>query len=481
MSERMPKVLLRHAAEAMGRMRHIHFVGIGGAGMSGIAEVMLNLGYRVSGSDLRESAVVRHLQGQGAQVLLGHRAEHIAGADAVVISSAVRPDNPEVVAARERRIPVVPRAEMLAELMRFRFGIAIAGTHGKTTTTSLIASLLAEGGLDPTFVIGGRLNSAGSNARLGAGEFLVAEADESDASFLYLQPMMAVVTNIDRDHMGTYDGDFDRLRETFGEFLHHLPFYGRAVLCADDAEVRGLLPSLSRPFLTYGIEQEADLRAFDLRHAASRTEFRVRVRGEGGESRFLLNLPGRHNVLNALAAIGVARELGVDDEAIARALEGFQGIGRRFNILYDGPVDGKRVMLVDDYGHHPREIAATLQAARSGWPGRRILLVFQPHRYSRTQELFEDFVRELSQPDALLLTEVYAAGEEPISGVDGRALSRAVRARGQVTPVFVEPLAELPEVLRAQLRDGDIVLLMGAGDIGAAAAALPERLGEPGG
>jgi len=476
MNERVPKMLLRHAAEAMGRMRHIHFVGIGGAGMSGIAEVMLNLGYRVSGSDMREGAPFRRLQAAGARVMVGHRAENIAGADAVVISSAVRPDNPEVVAARAQRIPVVPRAEMLAELMRFRFGIAIAGTHGKTTTTSLIASLLAEGGLDPTFVIGGRLNSAGSNARLGAGEFLVAEADESDASFLYLQPMMAVVTNIDRDHMTTYDGDFDRLRETFGEFLHHLPFYGMAVLCVDDPEVRGLLSTISRPFLTYGMEQEADLRASEVCYTGSRTEFTVRQRGESEGSRFVLNLPGRHNVLNALAAIAVARELGVDDEAIARALEGFQGIGRRFNVLAEPVVDGKRVMLVDDYGHHPREIAATVQAARSGWPGRRIVLVFQPHRYTRTEELFEDFVRELSQVDALLLTEVYAAGEDPISGVDGRSLSRAVRARGQVVPVFLDPLAELPEVLRALVRDGDIVLMMGAGDIGAAASALPERL-----
>ncbi len=470
-------VQLRHAAEAMGRMRHIHFVGIGGVGMSGIAEVLLNLGYRVSGSDMRRNPVVARLEQQGAEIKIGHRAENISGADAVVVSSAVQADNPEVATAREERIPVVPRAEMLAELMRFRFGIAVAGTHGKTTTTSLTASLLAEGGLDPTFVIGGRLNSAGSNARLGAGEFLVAEADESDASFLYLQPMMAVVTNIDADHMTTYDGDFNRLLGTFIEFLHHLPFYGHAVLCIDDDKVRGLLPQISRPVQTYGISEEADLQAFDIRQDGMRTHFSVRFASGEEPLHLTLNLPGRHNVLNALAAIAVARELGVDKEAIARGLERFQGIGRRFQVSDEGcRIRDGSVMLVDDYGHHPKEIEATLAAAREGWPGRRVVLVFQPHRYSRTQEQFEDFVQVLSQADVLVLTEVYAAGEEPIPGADGRTLSRAVRMRGQVDPVFVADAEEVPEVLAGLLQDGDMVLTLGAGDIGAVAARLPETL-----
>ncbi len=470
-------VQLRHAAEAMGRMRHIHFVGIGGVGMSGIAEVLLNLGYRVSGSDMRRNPVVSRLEQQGAEIKIGHRAENISGADAVVVSSAVQADNPEVAAAREERIPVVPRAEMLAELMRFRFGIAVAGTHGKTTTTSLTASLLAEGGLDPTFVIGGRLNSAGSNARLGAGEFLVAEADESDASFLYLQPMMAVVTNIDADHMTTYDGDFNRLLGTFIEFLHHLPFYGHAVLCIDDDKVRGLLPQISRPVQTYGINEEADLQAFDIRQEGMRTHFSVRFASGGEPLHLTLNLPGRHNVLNALAAIAVARELGVDKEAIARGLERFQGIGRRFQVSGEAcRIQGGSVMLVDDYGHHPKEIEATLAAAREGWPDKRVVLVFQPHRYSRTQEQFEDFVQVLSQADVLVLTEVYPAGEQPIPGADGRTLSRAVRMRGQVDPVFVADVEEVPEVLAGLLQDGDMVLTLGAGDIGAVAARLPETL-----
>ncbi len=472
------RMQLRHAAEAMGRMRHIHFVGIGGVGMSGIAEVLVNLGYRVSGSDMKRSAAVERLERQGVTVFLEHRAENIAGADAVVTSSAVRSENPEVAAAREQRIPIVPRAEMLAELMRFRFGIAVAGTHGKTTTTSLVSSLLAEGGLDPTFVIGGRLNSAGSNARLGAGEFLVAEADESDASFLYLQPMMAVVTNIDADHMSTYDGDFNRLRGTFIEFLHHLPFYGHAVLCIDDDEVRGLLPQISRPLRTYGTREEADVRAFDIQQEGLRTRFSVQL-SEGGEPLHLtLNMPGRHNVLNALAAIAVARELGVDREAIGRALEKFQGIGRRFQ-AHDGcKIANGKVMLVDDYGHHPKEVAATMAAAREGWPGRRVVLAFQPHRYSRTQEQFEDFVQVLSQADVLVLTDVYPAGEQPIPGADGRALSRAIRTRGQVDPVFINDPSELPEVLFGLLQDGDIVLTLGAGDIGAIAARLPGLLCE---
>ncbi len=466
---------LRHAAEAMGRMRHIHFVGIGGAGMSGIAEVMLNLGYDISGSDQKAGAVIKQLQKQGAQIEIGHRAENIKGADAVVISSAVKEDNPEVQAARAERIPVVPRAEMLAELMRFRFGIAVAGTHGKTTTTSLVASLLAEGGLDPTFVIGGRLNSAGTNARLGTGEFLVAEADESDASFLYLQPTMAVVTNIDADHMTTYGGDFDRLRQTFIEFLHHLPFYGQAVLCIDDDEIRGLLPQLARPVSTYGFSEDADLRAIDVRQEGLKTHFSIRFSGDEEILPVTLNMPGRHNVLNSLAAIAVARDLGVDNDSIARALEKFQGIGRRFQVNECQTANGK-VMLVDDYGHHPREVAATISAIREGWPERRLVLAFQPHRYTRTQEQFDDFAQVLSQADVLVLTEVFAAGESPIAGADGRALSRAIRTRGQVDPIFIDPVTDLSELLSGLVRDGDVVAMMGAGDIGAMAAKMPELL-----
>ncbi len=465
----------RHAAEAMGRIRRLHFVGIGGAGMNGIAQVMLNLGYAVSGTDLRENPATQRLAEQGAVIHIGHAAAHVAGADAVVISSAVKPDNPEVAAARAARIPVVPRAEMLAEIMRFRYGVAVAGTHGKTTTTSLVASLLIEGGLDPTFVIGGRLNAAGSYARLGAGEVLVAEADESDASFLYLQPQLAVVTNIDADHMATYGGDFDRLRAAFAEFLHHLPFYGLAVLCGDDHEVRQLLPAISRPVLTYGTGADLDLRAVEIRQAGHHTHFEVQPRtGDGFAVR--LNLPGRHNVLNALAAIAVARELGVGTTHIQAALAGFQGIGRRFQVHEGQLTNGGRVMLVDDYGHHPRELAATLAAAREGWPGRRLVLAFQPHRYSRTRDAFDDFVKVLSTADVLVLTEVYAAGEDPVAGATGRDLSRAVRVRGQVDPVFVDALCELPQVLAGLLRDGDILLTMGAGDIGAIAAQLPKEL-----
>ncbi len=466
----LPRV---HAAEAMGRMRRLHFVGIGGAGMNGIAQVMLNLGYEISGSDLAENAATRRLAEQGAEIHIGHHPDHVRGADAVVISSAVTEDNPEVAAARAARIPVVPRAEMLAEIMRFRYGVAVAGTHGKTTTTSLIASLLIEGGLDPTFVIGGRLNAAGSHARLGTGEVLVAEADESDASFLYLQPMMAVVTNVDRDHMGTYGGDFSRLEDAFVEFLHHLPFYGLAILCADDPGVRRLLPRVTRQFVTYGTVPEADLRATGLQHQGSRSRFVVE--GAGFEPfPVSLGLPGRHNVLNALAAIAVARELGVERRTIQRALERFQGIGRRFQVNEECSRDGVTFTLVDDYGHHPREIEATLEAVRAGWPGRRLVLVFQPHRYSRTRDAFEDFVRVLSGADVLVLTEVYPAGEEPLPDATGRELSRAVRARGMVEPVFAERLEEVPGVLEALVREGDLVLLMGAGDIGRLAARLAE-------
>ncbi len=459
----------------MKRVRRIHFVGIGGAGMSGIAEVVLNLGFAVSGSDMRENQATRRLAGLGARIFIGHDASHVAEADAVVISSAVGDDNPEVAAARERRVPVVPRAEMLAELMRFRYGIAVAGTHGKTTTTSLIASVLSEGGLDPTFVIGGRLNSAGANARLGDSGYLVAEADESDASFLYLQPMIAVVTNIDADHLSTYGGDFERLVGTFGEFLHHLPFYGLAVLCIDDPEVRRLLPSIGRPILTYGFDADADVRASELRQEGPRTRFEVSL-GEGEHFAVTLNMPGRHNVANALAAIAIGHELGVSSDAMCRALAGFEGIGRRFQTHRCRVAEADDVLLIDDYAHHPNELRATLEAVREGWPGRRLVLVFQPHRYSRTQERFEDFVQILSGADVLVLSEVYAAGEAPITGADGRALSRAIRARGQVDPVFVDPVTDVPGVLHGLLRSGDIVLVAGAGDIGAVAAGLPQEL-----
>jgi len=462
--------------QGMGRVRRIHFVGAGGAGMGGIAEVLHNLGYSVSGSDLRENAVTRRLNRLGVKVWAGHDARHVEDSDAVVVSSAVGADNPEVAAARQRRIPVVPRAEMLAELMRFRYGIGVAGTHGKTTTTSLIASLLAEGGLDPTFVIGGQLNSAGSHARLGDGHYLVAEADESDASFLYLQPSLAVVTNIDADHLSTYEGDFERLRQTFIEFLHHLPFYGLAVLCLDDPAIRNVLPEVTRPVITYGFEEEADVRAANLRQEGVRTHFTVRRPGHERVLPITLNLPGRHNVLNALAAIAVATELGVSDAAIQRVLAGFEGIGRRFQMTGEVQTPAGRVLLIDDYAHHPREIAPTLAAVRAGWPGRRLVVAFQPHRYTRTHDLFDDFTQVLSGVDALILSEIYPAGESPISGADGRALCRGIRARGHVDPVFLDNIADLPAVLQDILQDGDVLLTMGAGDIGAVAARLADEL-----
>jgi UDP-N-acetylmuramate--alanine ligase len=463
--------------ERMRRIARIHFVGIGGVGMGGIAEVLHNLGYQVSGSDIKDNALTRRLSGLGMTVHIGHDARWVEGSDVVVVTTAVDQANPEVNEAHRRRIPVVRRAEMLAELMRFRYGIAVAGTHGKTTTTSLIASLLGEGGLDPTFVIGGRLNSIGSNARLGAGDYLVAEADESDASFLHLLPMIAVVTNIDADHMSTYGGDFGRLRQTFMEFLHQLPFYGLAVMCLDDPVIAESLPQVPRPVLTYGLSLGADVQARNIRQRQATTQFTV-VNRQGVELEITLSLAGQHNVLNALAAIAVARELGVEDAAIQRALAGFQGIGRRFQLYGEITTAAGSVLMIDDYGHHPREIAATVQAVRAGWPQRRLVAVFQPHRYSRTRDLFEDFVKVLSEIDVLLLLEVYPAGEEPISAADGRALSRAVRARGQVDPVFVDTLADLPAVLRSLLQDGDVLLTSGAGDIGAAAAKLPEQLRE---
>ncbi len=461
-------------ANWMRRVRHIHFVGIGGAGMSGIAEVLCNLGYRVSGSDLQESATTRRLRELGAQVFIGHDPARVSECHVVVISSAVGEDNPEVRRARELRLPVVPRAEMLAELMRFRQGVAVAGTHGKTTTTSLIASVLAEGGLDPTFVIGGRLIGAGTHARLGTGQDLVAEADESYASFLHLQPLVAVVTNIDADHMGTYGGDFARLRQAFLEFLHRPPFYGLAVLCLDDPVLRELAPNVPRPILSYGMTEAADVHATDVRQEGARTHFTVVRAGNDARLEIVLNLPGRHNVLNALAAVAVAGELGVSDEAIRHALEGFEGIARRFQVYGELPAPAGQVLLVDDYGHHPREVAATVRAIRDGWPERRLVLAFQPHRYSRTRDLFEDFAQVLSQVDALVLLEVYAAGEAPIPGADGRTLSRAIRARGQVDPVFVPSTTDLPEALAGVLAGGDVLLTLGAGDIGAVARRLAE-------
>ena len=450
------------------KVRHIHFVGIGGSGMSGIAEVLANLGYQVSGSDLSENAATRRLADLGAKISLKHEAQHINGADAVVISSAVKADNPEVIAARERRIPVVPRALMLAELMRLKQGVAIAGTHGKTTTTSLVASVLAEGGVDPTFVIGGRLNAAGSNARLGAGDFIVVEADESDASFLHLQPVIAVVTNIDADHMDTYEQDFGRLKQAFLQFLQNLPFYGAAVLCADDPNVRELIPSVTKPLLTYGTGADANVRAEAISHDGGRMRFRA-LRKDAKPLDVVLNLPGRHNVLNALAAIAVGTEVGIKDEAIHKALKEFRGVGRRFQNY--GDIDG-RFTLIDDYGHHPAEMAATVEAARGAFPGRRIVLAFQPHRYTRTRDLFEDFVRVLSTVDVLLLAEVYAAGEAPIVAADGRSLARAVRLAGKVEPQFIEDIAEMPDAIRRAAADGDVVITMGAGSIGGVPAQL---------
>ena len=463
------------------KVKQVHFVGIGGAGMSGIAEVLLTLRYKVSGSDLTESTATRRLRQLGAKIYIGHAEEHIAGADAVVVSTAVRDDNAEVGAARAKKIPLVPRALMLAELMRLKQGIAVAGTHGKTTTTSLVASVLAEGGLDPTFVIGGRLEAAGSHARLGAGEFIVVEADESDASFLYLQPVLAVVTNIDADHMETYDHSLDRLRQAFVEFLQRLPFYGDAVLCADDPNVRLIMPQLTKPITTYGLAPDAHVRAFDVVAASGQMRFRVaRASGTGGgeaELAITLNLPGVHNVRNALAAIAVGLELGVSQAKIVKALAEFRGVGRRFQnygkVRLQG---GGSFLLIDDYGHHPAEMAATLAAARGAFPGRRLLLAFQPHRYTRTRDCFEDFVAVLSTADAVVLTEVYSAGEAPIVAADGRALARAVRVQGKVEPVFVEKVVDVPAAVLAAARDGDVVLTMGAGSIGGIAPQLASRV-----
>ncbi|QBQ56414.1 UDP-N-acetylmuramate--L-alanine ligase [Nitrosococcus wardiae] len=461
----------------MRRIRRIHFVGIGGVGMGGIAEVLLNLGYQVSGSDLRQNQLTQRLVSLGAQVRIGHDPHYIKECDVVVVSSAVSEDNPEVSAARRRLIPVVPRAEMLAELMRFRYGIAVAGTHGKTTTTSLVAGILGEGGFDPTFIIGGRVNNIGANGRLGSGEYLVAEADESDASFLHLQPLLAVVTNVDADHMGTYGGDFTALKAAFLEFLHHLPFYGLAVVCLNDPVLRELLPDIGRPVLTYGTCEDADYRLRELKQAQGRTQFRVACPGNNNWMTVVLNLPGAHNALNALAAMVVAHELGVEDAAIHRALEGFSGIGRRFQCYGEIATPRGGVLLVDDYGHHPRELTATLEAIHAGWPGRRVVVVFQPHRYSRTRDLFEDFIEALSQAGVLLLLEVYPAGEEPIAGADSRTLGQAIRANGQVDPIWVGNIATIEEALLGVLQEGDVLLTLGAGDIGALARRLSVSLG----
>ena len=451
------------------KVKHIHFVGVGGSGMSGIAEVLVHLDYTVSGSDLAASATTRRLEGEGVKVCIGHAADNVAGADAVVVSTAVKEDNPEVVAARARKIPVVPRAQMLAELMRLKHGIAIAGTHGKTTTTSLVASILAAGGVDPTFVIGGRLNAAGANARLGSGDFLVAEADESDASFLFLSPVVSVVTNIDADHMETYGHDFERLKGAFVEFLNRLPFYGVAVLCADDPNVRAIMPQVSKQIVTYGLTPGCNFQAENIVADAGQMRFDcVRVNGTTSRLAITLNTPGLHNVLNALAAIAVATEVGITDAAIVKALAEFSGVGRRFQRYGEVALPaGGTFTLVDDYGHHPVEMAATLAAARGAFPGRRLLLAFQPHRYTRTRDCFEDFVKVLSTVDALCLAEVYAAGEAPIVAADGRSLARALRVGGKVEPVFVEDIAALPQTIMEVARDGDVVLCMGAGSIGA--------------
>ena len=460
-------------------IRHIHFVGLGGAGMCGIAEVLFNLGYEISGSDLSDSPTLRRLADLGIRTHVGHVAAHIDGADAVVTSTAVQADNPEVLAAREKKIPVVPRALMLAELMRLKRGIAIAGAHGKTTTTSLVTSVLAEAGLDPTFVIGGRLNSAGANAKLGQGDYIVVEADESDASFLNLLPVMSVVTNIDADHMETYGHDFGRLKGAFVEFLHRMPFYGTAILCTDNAAIREIMPQVTCPITSYGFGEDAQVRAVDVRAVGPQMHFRVQRRNGVvlPDLDVVLNLAGEHNVLNALAAVAVAVELSIPDDALLRALEGFRGVGRRFQSHGDLPAkEGGTFTLIEDSGHHPVEMTATLAAARGAFPGRRLVLAFQPHRYSRTRDCFEDFVKVIGSADAVLLTEVYAAGESPIVAADGRALVRAVRVAGQVEPVFVESVTDLPQRIADTVQGGDVVLCMGAGSIGAVPAKVASML-----
>ncbi|MDP9140356.1 MAG: UDP-N-acetylmuramate--L-alanine ligase [Pseudomonadota bacterium] len=471
MSQDMQALMIR----PMRRVRRIHMLGIGGSGMAGIAEVLINLGYEVSGSDLKESAATRRLTALGAMICFGHDAKHAHGADAIVVSTAVKAGNPELEYAHEHRIPVVRRAEMLAELMRFRYGVAIAGTHGKTTTTSLVASVLAEGGLDPTYVIGGKLKAADANARLGAGSYLVAEADESDASFLHLSPMISAVTNIDADHLETYANDFRKLRATFVEFLHRLPFYGLAILCIDDPVVRETLNDVGRPVLTYGFAEDADLRAIDMRAEGSGVHFTAVA--DGFREAFHLNLPGQHNVQNALVAVAIGRELGVSAAAIRSAFSNFAGIGRRCEQHGELVFGARRAQLVDDYGHHPRELAATFQAMRAAHPQRRLVVVFQPHRYTRTRDLFDDFCAILAQVDVLLLAEVYAAGEAPIEGADTRALARAIRARGAVEPVLLKGVADAPALLERIAADGDLILTLGAGDVGNLPGMLVQRYG----
>lgn len=464
--------------QPLGRVRHVHFVGIGGAGMSGIAEVLHNLGYTVSGSDKNENKVTSRLKSLGIHVVRGHEPGHVENSDVVVYSSAVSQDNSELQEARLRRIPIIPRAEMLSELMRFKHGIAVAGTHGKTTTTSLIASVLAEGGLDPTYVIGGLLNRSGSHARLGKGKYLVAEADESDASFLHLQPIIAVLTNVDADHLENYSGDYFLLQKNFLDFLQNLPFYGLAVVCMDDKGSRALLDQITKPVMTYGVDYEADIHARVLEHNKTKTLFSVSRKHKPDWIQVQLNLPGKHNVQNALAAIAVAYELGVEEAAIIRALENFEGIARRCQVIGTIHIDNKKATLIDDYAHHPREISATLQAIKKGWPDHRLIVIFQPHRYSRTRDLFEDFVQVLSEIDVLFMLELYTAGEPPITGADSRSLCRAIRMRGQVDPIFIENREEIGDLLKGVLHDKDIVLVLGAGDVAAVATSVWQQYGE---
>jgi UDP-N-acetylmuramate--alanine ligase len=465
---------LRSMIPEMRRIKRIHFVGIGGAGMGGIAEVLVNEGYQISGSDIAINSVTERLASLGAKIIIGHQAQSVEQVDVVVVSTAINPQNPEIISAKELRIPIVRRAEMLAELMRYRHGVAIAGTHGKTTTTSLIASVYGQAGRDPTFVIGGLLNSAGTNARLGTSRYLIAEADESDASFLHLQPMVSVITNIEADHMDTYGGDFEKLKTTFIDFLHNLPFYGVAVMCIDDEVIREIMPRIGRQVVTYGFSEEADVQAINFAQNGHQSSFTVKRHGKDNVD-IVLNLPGEHNVLNALAAIAVASEDDIDDSAIVQALAEFEGIGRRFQHLGEFETPNGSVMLVDDYGHHPSEVLATIKAARAGWPDKRLVMAYQPHRYSRTRDLYEDFVDVLSQVDCLLLLDVYAAGEAPIPGADGRALCRSIRLRGQIDPIFVASPDQLAAVLPDVLQHGDLFMTQGAGNIGALSKELAQN------
>jgi UDP-N-acetylmuramate--alanine ligase len=461
---------------AQRRIKRVHFIGIGGAGMSGIAEVIKELGYNVSGSDIASNAVTQRLSSLGCLVFKGHQSENVKGVDVVVVSSAINEQNPEIIEARANNIPIVRRAEMLAEIMRFRQGIAVAGTHGKTTTTSIVSSLLIEAGLDPTYIIGGKLNSAGSNSRLGKGEYLVAEADESDASFLYLQAMIAVVTNIDADHLSTYGGDFGKLKDTFVEFLHHLPFYGLAVLCMDDEHVRDIIPRVNRPMVTYGIHYPADVRALNVRYEGMKSHFTLACARDGRSFDVTLNMPGEHNVLNALAAVAIAAELEVPDDIILRALNEFGGVGRRFQSYGDIETDKGTITLIDDYGHHPTEMQATIQAVKDAWSDRRMVVLFQPHRYTRTRDLFDDFAQVLSESEVLIMMDVYAASEKPIAGADGRSLARSIRNRNKVDPVFVADDNDVVDTLKNILKDGDVLLTLGAGSVGTIATNLPNDL-----